>query len=480
MKLLTSKAASSAFIALFLVGCGGGGDGNSGGGGGGGDDTKTKTILGQLVMPQASTVLAAKTQQALKARTPVTQAVDPACPNVPDGYQPIANTSVDILDADGKKIDSLTTDNCGAFDTKVAEAAVSLTVTPAGHATLTSSLAIFNSSTATASAMPVGASLAISSIQYTGNGSLAFSVTDSVTNKAVLGLTQAAISVFDGQTQLPIQSFGNAIAAQEPASVALVLDASGSMYDMVTTDYSRFNLASAAAHLFLNGKHADDEVAAVIFDAGVSPIDDAFLATQKFLDGGGNPVSFTISANGFTQDVKKLRVVADMYNPDSKMWGDHWPIDRHPDNPYTVDSWYPWGGSTALWAAAAQGVDMVAAQSNKRKLVVAMTDGMNNQPPYDSTALIDKAKQAGIPVHMIAFGEEYSVDEDAMKEVALQTGGEYHRRADASIADLFTSIQTGIRHQYTLKLANTVAASTILRLKVSLGGDSVEREVTAN
>lgn len=487
--LQTSTAAI--VVALLATACGGGSDTASTTP----ENTSStqKTIVGQLTVPKVATA----TQSLAfvrSARTTIRATVQ--CPNLPDGYDPIANTVVDILDAADKKIGELTTDSCGTFNTTVADTASALSVTVAGYKPLKTDVINFTSNNviATASTPPANAKYVITSIQYLGSGAIAFTLTDDITNKAVLGLPLTAVSVLSNQKTLSVKSLDTALTKQDPASVMLVLDASGSMSDQVvaatatTPSLTRFDLASAASHLFLTGKQAVDEVSFTIFDSQVTEINDTYLGTLSFADATTKqPATYTISDTGFTTDVAKLRPVADIYNTNNKMWGafNKWGTpttqDRHADNPYIVTKGsYSWGNMTALWKAASQGLEALSKRTNKRKLLVAMTDGQDNMSDsFTSATLITQAKNAGIPVHMVAFGSQLSVNETDMQAVASQTGGEYQRREDASITDLFKSIQTGIRNQYTLQVADTIAAGTPLTLSVQLNQTSVSRDVTS-
>ena len=477
-KVLALQVVGGLVASLVLVGCGGGSDGPTT------NPTPTppatqKQLAGQLVLPQDPSAVAPKLAQLLSP-TAVAAKMVAGC-DVPDGYYPLAKFVIDLLDASGAKVGTLTTDECGLFNGLVANAVTNMKVAVNGYQPLTVGVSGFIAPTALASPVPNNAQLAISAIQYTGNGGLAFSVTDTKTNKAVLGLLQGAVSVSNKATgaALPLASFGAVQSSQDPASVMLVLDASGSMGASVTNTYTRFDLASAATHLFLDGKAADDEAGTIIFDSKVSLINDDFLKKQLFVDAANQP--FAIGSSGFVKDAKPQRVVADFYNENNRIWGAGYKVAKHKDDAFTAKGYHPWGGSTALWAATDKGLDELVKRTSKRKLVIAMTDGEDNSSyPSTSATVVDKAKKAGIPVHMVAFGNAYSVDETTMKDVAQKTGGEYQRRENESIADLFTSMQTGIRHQYTSQLATPPAGGTVLLLKVNISGLTIEREVAAN
>ncbi len=339
--------------------------------------------------------------------------------------------------------------------------------------------------------MPAGATVEISSISAVDSTSVGFSVIDSVTKKAILGLVAGSVTAKVNGSSASVTGISSS-SSTAAASTALVMDASGSMGTTVYTDsttyksYSRFALASIAAGSFVQGKGSSDEVAMIVFDDAVTTINNSFLAVQTFTDSNGTARTFTLSDDGFSTDASKLTSLADLYNVYGATSASCWysgtlasycyPYLSGGDATLRRTSLYPWNGMTAVWKATDQGVDLVRTRSNPRKYVVAMTDGVDNSSgSITSSTLITKAVAAGIPVWMVAFGDSSSVNETEMQQVATQTGGSYFRRETNDIVGIFQGIQSSIRFQYTATLSGvSLTSGQVVTLEV--GG--VTRELT--
>lgn len=121
---------------------------------------------------------------------------------------------------------------------------------------------------------------------------------------------------------------------------------------------------------------------------------------------------------------------------------------------------------------------MLAAASNDRQLIVALTDGQNNSSSNDLNDTIAQAQQINVPVHTIGFGDEGDVNVEDLTRLANETGGEFQRVEDEQLADLYQNIQLGVRFQYEIE---TVALNIGDVVELSLtDGDAVavSRSVT--
>jgi uncharacterized protein YegL len=82
-------------------------------------------------------------------------------------------------------------------------------------------------------------------------------------------------------------------------------------------------------------------------------------------------------------------------------------------------------GSTALWDAGIEGVDILSSAAEGRtRVMVLLTDGMNNASVNSVETLIDKAKKAKVIIHTIALG--VFADRSTLKRVADETSGAYN------------------------------------------------------
>jgi VWFA-related protein len=86
-------------------------------------------------------------------------------------------------------------------------------------------------------------------------------------------------------------------------------------------------------------------------------------------------------------------------------------------------------GGTLLYDATYQAVETLeAARPDGKKAVVVLTDGVDESPGsrHRVAEVIQRAREAGIPLHMLGFGQAGDLDEDVMRQMASQTGGTYH------------------------------------------------------
>ena len=62
----------------------------------------------------------------------------------------------------------------------------------------------------------------------------------------------------------------------------------------------------------------------------------------------------------------------------------------------------------------------------RRTRRVALTDGIDNSSRHRVEEVIERAKQAKAPLHMLGLGRPGQLDEGVLRRMASQTGGEYH------------------------------------------------------
>lgn len=470
---------------MLLAACGGG---SSGSGNSTNSSPQNKQLSGTLVEPENSSTTSAKALNPVQAKTAAK-----SCSNVPEGYSPLVNTPVHFLDGAGAELKTVNTDDCGMFSASVPLEVEKVTATSADNHVVEADVAVFEDSGGKiASAIPTGASYQISAVQKIGDRQIAVTVTDSVTRKAVIGIPRSAFGFEINATPAGIQHVQSAANSQNSASVVIVLDASGSMDEIVNDaqgnpildasgiPYTRFRLTALAAHTYLDAISPRDETAFIIFNQHVDFVNDD-LIKQRFtmLDGMGNPVEYNFSADGFSSDASSLRFIVDAYNPESRLWGQFNADAIHPDTPnFTMTGDYPWRGTTAVYDAIMTALDKANARTNTRKLVITMTDGADNASIATRSDVIDTARQIGIPVHTIAYGIGARTDEDSMREVANQTHGSFYSVKSTDITAAFRAIQTGVSFQYLITLDQPVQVGDKVNAIVTQNGTPVSREFT--
>lgn len=186
---------------------------------------------------------------------------------------------------------------------------------------------------------------------------------------------------------------------KEGVNVVLVIDISGSMQ---ATDYepSRIEAAKASAELLLESLQPKDHVGIVTFESGATTA--AYLSPYK------------------ENVIEKLRSI----------------VAKE--------------GQTAIGDGLALGIDMASSIPNKKKVVILLSDGVNNAGVINPNQAIEFANLENIQVYTIGMGSEGKVvighdwmgnpvyaelDEATLQAIASETGGEYFRSVDQQTLD---------------------------------------------
>jgi VWFA-related protein len=103
----------------------------------------------------------------------------------------------------------------------------------------------------------------------------------------------------------------------------------------------------------------------------------------------------------------------------------------------------PFGG-TLLYDATFAGIETLEAGAVKgKKAVVVMTDGKDEAPGsrQSDDAVVERAKEAKIPLYMLGLGRKDEINEPVMKKMAKETGGEYyHAGNEKKLLELFENL----------------------------------------
>ncbi len=99
-------------------------------------------------------------------------------------------------------------------------------------------------------------------------------------------------------------------------------------------------------------------------------------------------------------------------------------------------------GETALFDATYEAVCLLEADGSKgKRAVVAMTDGIDNTSRRRVEEVIDRAKEAKVPLYMLAFGRDGEIDEATMRQMADATGGKfYHAKSKDALIEIFENL----------------------------------------
>ncbi len=199
---------------------------------------------------------------------------------------------------------------------------------------------------------------------------------------------------------------------KEGVNVVLVMDVSGSMQ---ATDYkpNRLEAAKSSAEILLNSLTEKDHAGIVTFESGATTA--AYLSPFK------------------DKVIEKLRNIA------------------------------PRDGKTAIGDGLSLGIDMATSIPNKKKVVILLSDGVNNAGVISPKEAIAFAKANNIQVYTIGLGSKDKVvlgydwfgrpqyaelDEATLKLIAKETGGAYFKSVDDSTLDeIYKNISQDIKRE---------------------------------
>jgi len=201
-------------------------------------------------------------------------------------------------------------------------------------------------------------------------------------------------------------------AKKEGVNVVLVIDVSGSMQ---AKDYepSRMAAAKSSAEVLLESLNPKDHAGIVIFESGATTA--AYLSPFK------------------------ENVITKLGNIKAK------------------------DGRTAIGDGLSLGIDMATSIPNKKKVVILLSDGVNNAGVIKPAEAITFAKSADIQVHTIGMGSDKKVvlgydwfgnpqyadlDEETLQAIAIKTGGNYYRSVDTkTLEEIYKQISQDIERQ---------------------------------
>ncbi len=100
---------------------------------------------------------------------------------------------------------------------------------------------------------------------------------------------------------------------------------------------------------------------------------------------------------------------------------------------------------TAIGMGLASAVNRLKESEVKSKIVILLTDGVNNKGYIDPQTAADIAQEFGIKIYTIGIGKGgffgNSIDEKLLNEIAKQTGGKYFRaRSEQALSDIYEYI----------------------------------------
>ena len=455
-------------------------------------EPETTTLSGTFVVPKPI-----KSEQA--------SVIDLSdCSNIPSGYLPLLNATINIVLQNEIVEDSATnTDTCGKFEISISEIKENietaiLQAESEHYKTLTVQAKSFtaeeeNQPDAVASTISKDAQYVINGLQKLDSKNITFSITDSIDGKALIQTINDAITIKINSQTVTVEKINSLEQIDLKASSVLTLDASGSMSAEVYDDqskpildennetFNRMRLTARAAHQFIAEKNSDDEIAIIPFSSDVNLLNASFFDNWTFIDTDSNEVALNYSASGFTQNTSELHFAVDFYNLHSPLWSNTFSktLDTHHisrnDQVHLIDSYYyPWDSGTKLEDSINQALAASKYGTNPLKAVFVMTDGdayFNNLE-----GLIDEAKSLSIPVHSLAISE--AANTDTLQEISEKTGGSFKQILDIStIEGVYSALQSTIKFAYIAELSQEVISGDTLTLEFTLNGETTTRSI---
>jgi VWFA-related protein len=115
-----------------------------------------------------------------------------------------------------------------------------------------------------------------------------------------------------------------------------------------------------------------------------------------------------------------------------------------------IDRLKPEGG-TLLYDATYAGIEtLVARQIKGKKAIVVLTDGKDEDPGSRASddVVIERAKEAGIPLYMLGLGRQEEINEAVMRKMAEATGGKYYHAGNQQrLIELFEQLSIDIHDE---------------------------------
>jgi len=108
------------------------------------------------------------------------------------------------------------------------------------------------------------------------------------------------------------------------------------------------------------------------------------------------------------------------------------------------------GGNTAFYDAIYQAVADLSSASGRR-VVLALTDGKDNQSRHSLREAVAFARDKGVSIYTIGLGSWLDLDRRGLQQIAKETGGEYHETPSPDeLAALYRRIAEQVQNEYVL------------------------------
>lgn len=130
---------------------------------------------------------------------------------------------------------------------------------------------------------------------------------------------------------------------------------------------------------------------------------------------------------------------------------------------------------TEFYAATIEGIKLLDGVSGRR-VVLTLTDGMDNNGQARLQETIDAALAANVPIYVVGLGSD--VDRDGLQRLATATNGQvYFSPNAAELEKLYAAIASNLRNEYTLTYhsltPNLDGTRRDLAVEIGAGSDAI-------
>jgi len=245
-------------------------------------------------------------------------------------------------------------------------------------------------------------------------------------NRPIWKLSKKQVNVWENSTECKIDSF-TLISQNQSIKISLVLDHSGSMLIseeiLDTLKYPEMAKFIYDGFLYLpEGYELPKEYVPPINHAkkAIRTFTNSFNSTKDSI----NLIGFSSSVDinlPFTNDISKIDSTLSLIQADSM---------------------------TAFYDALNIGIENLS-QLKGLKVLVALTDGLDNASVTNFNKIVATAYEESIPIHIIGLGE---VNKDSLQMLANSTNGHFYHTTNASALDsLYTIVSKSIQSIYNLQ-----------------------------
>ncbi len=243
-------------------------------------------------------------------------------------------------------------------------------------------------------------------------------------NQPIFGLKSEHLTISENNEDCRIIKLSE-ISQNHPINISLIIDHSGSMSE------DRNQLIDSVTNKPLYTYELKNGVLYETFPPGyIAPIDNAKKAVSQFISEMPSSKdsihllgfsSIVDISSHFTTDKKYLQSIID-----------------------TIQSF----GRTAFLDAINVSLDSLKNHSGI-KVIIALTDGLDNSSHITKEEIIKKSKKLKIPVYTIGLGD---VDKKFLSDISKETAGAfYYTKGSNSLADIYSEIQKRIHSIYDVQ-----------------------------